>query len=274
MPQPTQEELSTFMAALRLQESSNDYGAIGTPVGDSRGVARGAYQIMSGYWDAWASQAGYANADWRVPEIQDAVAEHKLRQYYDDFDGRWDLVAVSWFAGPGTAQEAEKRGIESFRGMEDNIGQNVAKYAEEVMQKFGNEAASRGVTASTPTVDENLNVRPGETFGDVQARRQQRQAEQDVAQQQPPNRTPARMLAQASFDQISRFIQANAGNPQAHERMRKAMGNIFGRSRQAQPSVDVQAAEQAEGPSAAPSPPSVEANVPTEAPGTGQSGVR
>lgn len=269
MATPSTEELQAFMAAIREQESNNNYGAFGKPTGDSRGVARGAYQIMSGYWDDWARQAGYAGADWRVPELQDKVAEFKFRQYYDRYDGRWDLVALAWFGGPGRADEAEKRGVEIYAGVTDNLGKGIPDYVADVMGKF--QARSPNAT-SRPQIDENQNAtaQGGQafTFGDVQAQKNQQQTQRQM--------TDERALAQASFDQISKFIRANAGNPEAHEAMRRAMGNFFGT---AGPTADGTVATASTETESAPKPPSVEEEerpdtVPGSAPGIGQSGVR
>lgn len=140
------DELDQFMLALAALESgdrdkdgnpiagTHDYNATG-PQTATYGRARGAYQIMEKIYPAWAKEVG-VNPNDLSPEAQDKVARHKMSQYYRRY-GRWDLVAVAWFAGPGRADKAAKQGIESVGGLKDVIGTSVAKYVQKAMKVMG-----------------------------------------------------------------------------------------------------------------------------------------
>lgn len=128
-------QLDDFMNAISSLESGHNYNAVGPPTG-KYGRALGRYQIMSKIWPAWAAEAGIPGADWRNPANQDRVARHKMTQYYNRY-GRWDLVAVAWFAGAGTANKAERNGIASVGGLDDVLGTTVSKYVQRIMGTMG-----------------------------------------------------------------------------------------------------------------------------------------
>lgn len=124
------------MGSIRALESgggnpAGDYGAMGVPT--KYGRALGAYQIMSDFWDDWAKEAGYAGASWRDPAVQDAVARYKMDQYFAAY-GRWDAVAVAWFAGPGRVDDylAGK----DLSAITDALGTSVPKYANYIATKM------------------------------------------------------------------------------------------------------------------------------------------
>lgn len=146
------EELETFMAAIRKLESGSlqgDYGAIGVPTSDGS-RARGAYQIMDKYWDAWAAEAGIRGAQWRDPLAQDRVARYKFTQYYQTY-GDWRLVAIAWFAGPGRANAVAKAGLSSVAGIADANGTTIGKYVQVIANNM-KEAAQAGY-GPTPSPD-------------------------------------------------------------------------------------------------------------------------
>lgn len=119
-------ELDAFMAGIRRLESGNNYMATG-PMTDGMGQALGAYQIMSANWQSWANQAGLAGADWRDPDAQDAVARHKMTQYYNQYQD-WGAVAVAWFAGPGKVDDyLEGRELGNVK---DVLGTSVPDYVD------------------------------------------------------------------------------------------------------------------------------------------------
>lgn len=97
-------QLDVFMAAMRRLESGSFEGNYRA---QNVSGARGAYQIMTGNWASWASQAGVPGADWRDPAAQDAVARYKMTEYYRRFND-WNLVAIAWFAGPGAAASFQR----------------------------------------------------------------------------------------------------------------------------------------------------------------------
>lgn len=96
--------LDAFRLAVRAQESSGDYGAIGVPT--PWGTAKGGYQYLDGTWGYYK---GYATARDAPAHIQDEKARLDMQALYDQF-GSWDLVAGAWFAGPnGDFSTAEVR---------------------------------------------------------------------------------------------------------------------------------------------------------------------
>ena len=54
---------------------------------------------------AWASELGYAGADWRDPEVMEVVVTGKINEYYQRY-GDWKLVALAWMAGTELADAA------------------------------------------------------------------------------------------------------------------------------------------------------------------------
>lgn len=124
------EQLAHFKQAIaNIESAGGNYGALG-PVLKSGNRARGKYQIMSQYWDAWAKEAGVPGADWRDPAMQERVASYKFTQYFKQYR-RWDAVAVAWFAGPSRAQKFVE-GNTSVMGISDVLGTSVSKYVQRV----------------------------------------------------------------------------------------------------------------------------------------------
>lgn len=92
-----------FMKAISGQESGGNYGARNSSSG-----AMGKYQIMpsnlGGSKSGWDYEALgrdiSAQQFMKSPQLQEAIAQYKLKQYYD----RWGPAgaAVAWYAGPGT----------------------------------------------------------------------------------------------------------------------------------------------------------------------------
>jgi hypothetical protein len=171
------QELVAFMESIKSQENAGgDYllehkptvikGYDGNPV---QVQALGAYGILDINWDKWAEQAGYKGADWRVPEMQDIVAAYKFTEYYNTY-GSWDLVAVAWYAGPGTANKAKELGLDSVGNIEnlESFGPNVSEYVNSVMDKYEKvlETASNDTVdsyvsqTSTQTVTPNIQTQP------------------------------------------------------------------------------------------------------------------
>ena len=153
-------EIELFMASIRALESGNGdpkgkYSAVGVYTG-RMGRALGAYQIMSANWPNWAAQAGLPGADWRDPKAQDAVARYKMMQYYRNY-GRWDAVAVAWFAGPGRVRDflAGK----NLSGTKDALGTSVPRYVSIIngyMTKFRPQYGPTG-GSSAPVNDQFAN---------------------------------------------------------------------------------------------------------------------
>lgn len=95
-------DLSRFMAAIRSVESNNDYDIVGPPTPSGR--ASGAYQFIDSTWDGYK---GYPTAASAPKAVQDEKAAQLMSSYHRQF-GRWDLVAVAWHAGEGTARRVQR----------------------------------------------------------------------------------------------------------------------------------------------------------------------
>lgn len=95
--------LGAFINAITGQESGGNYSAVNRHSG-----AMGKYQIMPGNirgagrgWDYEALGRDISTAQFmKSPQLQDAIAQYKLKQYYQ----KWGPAgaAVAWYAGPGT----------------------------------------------------------------------------------------------------------------------------------------------------------------------------
>lgn len=93
---------SSFVNSIQSKESGGNYGAVNKDSG-----AMGKYQIMpanikgSGRgWDYEALGRDVSTSQFmKSPQIQDAIAQYKLKSYYD----KWGPAgaAVAWYAGPG-----------------------------------------------------------------------------------------------------------------------------------------------------------------------------
>lgn len=127
------QELNAFMAAIGKQESGGRYHVLGPQT--KYGRPRGKYQILDSNWDAWSKAAGIPGADWRDPAAQERVAAYMFTRYYEQYGGRWDAVAVAWFAGPGRAKKfiANPR---SVTAMQDVLGTSVGAYVEKAMRQM------------------------------------------------------------------------------------------------------------------------------------------
>lgn len=126
-------QLEAFMAAIRKMESGSfagNYKAIG-PTTSTGNHARGAYQIMEQYWDAWAKEAGLPDAQWQSRAAQDAVARHRMSTYFRQL-GDWRLVAIAWFAGMSKAKKAKAEGVASVGGITDVLGTTISGYVERI----------------------------------------------------------------------------------------------------------------------------------------------
>lgn len=127
-------ELQAFMRSIGQLESGGRYHILGPQT--KYGRPRGKYQILDSNWSAWAKEAGIPGADWRDPSAQERVAAYKFLQYYNNYGGRWDAVAVAWFAGPGRARKYLEN-ASSVTHFQDVLGTSVGGYVERVMDGMG-----------------------------------------------------------------------------------------------------------------------------------------
>lgn len=121
--------LSRFMAAIRSVESGGNYRAIGPST--RYGRATGAYQFID---STWGGYKGYRSAYLAPPAVQDARARQLMSAYYKEFH-RWDLVAVAWQAGPGSARRALHDPAYLHRITDGNL--TTAQYVDRVMSRIG-----------------------------------------------------------------------------------------------------------------------------------------
>ena len=212
MAAPTN-ELGQFMAAIRDVESSGNYRAIGQDTGSKYGVARGAYQIMSGLWDSYSSSAGYGGANWWDPRVQDAVAAYHFNRLYDKYGGDWRLVAAAWFGGEGAANKAQRAGgIYALAGIDDGFI-DIPEYVSRVTRRMP-AYASQHDTSGMPS---GRYTPPGYTPQDIMAMSEEEQQALGVrspeyaqaAEYPEPVMEPARALAQRLIEETSSLIAAN-----------------------------------------------------------------
>lgn len=130
MARSFQQQLAAFMHAIGKQESGGRYGVLGPQT--KYGRPRGKYQILDSNWDAWARAAGIPGANWQNPAAQERVAAYMFTRYYKQFGGRWDAVAVAWFAGPGRARSYVENPASVGR-MKDVLGTSVFHYVNKAM---------------------------------------------------------------------------------------------------------------------------------------------
>lgn len=121
-----------FLAAISGQESGGNYGAR-----NKGSDAMGKYQIMPGNlggarsgWDYEALGYDVSPAQFMSsPEIQEAIAQHKLRQYYNQWGP--EGAAVAWYSGPGNV--ARKLG--STRAQKG--GPSISGYRQAILRRMG-----------------------------------------------------------------------------------------------------------------------------------------
>lgn len=129
------DQLPSFMRAISSQESSNRPDVV-----NSRSGAHGLFQIMPNNWAPWSRET-FGRVMPRTAQNQQAVAKHKMGQYYQQFNS-WDAVAVAWFAGPGRAQRYVQ-GDRSVLNLSDG-GMTVGQYIAKMRQGMGAQGAQAG----------------------------------------------------------------------------------------------------------------------------------
>lgn len=127
------DEISGLMHAISAIESGHNYNKVGPAT--KYGRARGRYQIMDEWFDQWAREAGVeGDYEWIDPDVQDQIARHKMTQYYNQFGGNPQAVAVAWFAGPGKAEDYVSG--QSLNEIADVLGTNVPQYVNRFNQHY------------------------------------------------------------------------------------------------------------------------------------------
>jgi len=112
-------------SAIGQFESGGNYQAVGPQTG-KMGKAIGKYQIMEANIPNWTKEAlgkSMTVEEFKNnPQAQDAVAEYKMKQYYDKY-GTLEDVASAWFSGQPLAKAGNAK---------DVIGTSVPKYVQNV----------------------------------------------------------------------------------------------------------------------------------------------
>jgi len=126
---------SKIAAAIGQFESGGNYNERGVVVtkGPYKGQrAMGKYQIMPGNLPQWSREAlGRVVSEREFmanPEIQDAIAEYKIEQYYKKHGNLEDVASV-WFTGQPLAVASQRR---------DDLGTSGATYAKNVRSIYNN----------------------------------------------------------------------------------------------------------------------------------------
>lgn len=137
--EPTAQGLSaggsfgSFLRAISGRESSGNYSARNADSG-----ALGKYQIMPGNIPSWSREAlGHsitADQFYRSPQLQEQIAQYKLRQYYN----KWgpEGAAVAWYAGPGTAAKYMRQRGRGF-GAAQGAYPSISAYALRILRDMG-----------------------------------------------------------------------------------------------------------------------------------------
>lgn len=98
-----------FINSIAKQESGGNYGARG--VRTRWGTALGKYQILDRNIPSWSRAALGRSVSpdefLRSPQIQEAVARHKLSQYYNKYGA--EGAAKAWYGGEGVARKSSNR---------------------------------------------------------------------------------------------------------------------------------------------------------------------
>lgn len=123
-----------FMAAISGQESGGNYGSRNRSSG-----AMGKYQIMPGNisgshrgWDYEALGRDVSSSEFmNSPQIQEAIARHKMQQYYNKWGPRG--AAIAWYAGPGAVSGMSSQSLNAPQGSYPSIN----GYAQAILRRLG-----------------------------------------------------------------------------------------------------------------------------------------
>jgi hypothetical protein len=126
-------DFGSFLRAISGRESGNNYSARNRDSG-----ALGKYQIMPGNIPSWSREAlGYgitARQFYQSPQLQEQIAQFKLRQYYNK--GGPEYAAVAWYAGPGTANKYMRQGGRGYNAKQGKYS-SISAYALGILRAMG-----------------------------------------------------------------------------------------------------------------------------------------
>jgi hypothetical protein len=129
MPIPSGKlDINKIMHAIGQFESGDNYGSRGVPT-KSGDRAYGKYQIMGSNIPVWSKEAlgrtVTTNEFLANPEIQDAIAQAKMKAYLDKYGNVGD-VASAWFSGRPLRNNFYK----------DILGTSVPDYVKAISKYF------------------------------------------------------------------------------------------------------------------------------------------
>lgn len=122
--------LQSFMNAIGGQESGSNYGARNKDSG-----AMGKYQVMPGNiigkgmgWDKEALGYDISTSQFMAsPQIQEQIAQFKMKQYYNRYGPAGG--AVAWYAGPGM--------VGKYGGRSQGQYPTINAYSNSILRKMG-----------------------------------------------------------------------------------------------------------------------------------------
>lgn len=127
---------NSFLNAIGGKESGGKYSAVNPHSG-----ALGKYQIMPSNIAGWSKSAlGYSisrNTFLNNPQLQEQVAQHVLKGYYDKYGPAG--AAVAWYAGEGTAKKWLKSGGSGYnRTQTYDSGQypSINSYVNDILRRM------------------------------------------------------------------------------------------------------------------------------------------
>jgi hypothetical protein len=126
-------DFGSFLRAISGRESGGNYSARNRDSG-----ALGKYQIMPGNIPQWSREAlGYsisARKFYQSPQLQEQIAQFKLRQYYSKYGP--EGAAVAWYAGPGTANKYMRQGGRGYNARQGKYS-SISAYALGILRAMG-----------------------------------------------------------------------------------------------------------------------------------------
>lgn len=149
------EELEAFMTSVSKEVmggEDTDPESWGKIARDETGhVTLGPYRIPQQEWNQLAEDAGIQGAPWYDQYAQKAVVRHQFARLYNQYDGRWDAVAVAWEAGEDAGNRAAA-GEPLHRMFSDkDQSQKIQKYVNNIVK--GARMAAAPTASGDPVQD-------------------------------------------------------------------------------------------------------------------------
>lgn len=134
---------STFTKAVKTESDvTRDDGAI----------FLSKYRIPADMWDTWAAAAGYPGARWDDAVVADKIAAWAADALYEMF-GNWNLVAVGWMYGAGTAKQFQDYYGDAPSGtiMEKVFGETGSTFINDTLNKMAKLATDSPPAGAPPS---------------------------------------------------------------------------------------------------------------------------